>query len=932
MPIPNRELSQFASFLYVDNSSKNISITTTTSYNVGIGSLLPAQKLDVLGNVKVSGNINASGIITANTFVGSVSGISSSATKLLVDSTSVNSNYYFTLIDNASVGTYSTIYTDSGLSYNPNADLLSASKLIVSGISTFAGISSFTGNVTVGIATTNTITFNSRVNSDFLPSTDNSVSLGSSLNKWDKIYANEYKNFTLNNLPTSQSIEPTFGADRILKVNSSATGYEFIDVLDLSAYTFGSFKISKDGNVYTGIGSTVSNRLQISGISTSKLYVGEKVKVFGATPFSDNTLVDPPVTASSSAVKVGVSATVSTYRYWIAQYHLQNGKVGVSSQISPLTGIGMTTLDNFNNVDHIALTLARTDTNHGILVYRQVGITTNINQANLVAILGPKELGSDTSNILWRDYGTYEQTEWSSKGTSNEYNENQIHFPNIATTGYRRGWAIDSIISVGTSSITLNGQYKTNIGIGTTSQVKVVHDNTYALANAIQSAIDSGEKSLDLPSGTYLANKIIIPSGFTLRGNGKNTILKQQYFATDASDGGGNSLTLDGNFVGIGTTNPSDVTIQDLTIDGNSGNNILFNGDIDNYLVYLENVSSSLIKSVEVRNTPAHGVYIYNSRRLSIENSSFVDGCITDRYDFQPLNAQQSQSLRLNDCLFENYPGPVDLSVTTVVSTGGNIIRNCGTGLRIYAASKIITNNNLILGPADEWIPTPDIYDSDYNSINLSIQRGVNFVGPVLQYLENGSPKDISSGRVSIVSAGIGTIVNEGAVNESLGTRFLNFNVTTPDTGTFGRQNGYIQLSMNAAQTSTLGITSSLGYDIIAKEYLANPVGFTTSVAIGSGTWNTIGAGATQYTVTLNDYTQFSGISTGDVVKLVNHAVSPDLSSFELTVSQKIDAGAVTKQLVLTGFTTTSITNGGQTGYISIRNLFTIAKGRIGVL
>lgn len=803
MPIPNRELSQFGSFVYVDNATKNISITTSTSYNVGIGSLLPTEKLDVLGNVNVSGNITVSG---------------------------------------------------------------------------------------------------------------------------------EYENFKLSDLPTSQVIEPTFAADRVLKVNEAGNGYEFVDVLDLNAYLLGSFKISKDGNVYTGIGSTVNNKLRISGIDTSRLYVGEKVKVFGVTPFSDNILVSPPVTATSSATKVGISDPLSTYRYWIAQYHLRNGKVGVSSQISPLSGIEMTNIQNFNNIDHIALTLSRTDTNHGILVYRQVGVTTNINDAKLVAILGPRELGSNVSGILWRDYGTYEQTEWSTKGTLNEFNDNQIHFPNIATTGHRRGWSIDSIISVGSSSITLNSQYKTNIGIGTTSEVKVVHDNTYALESAIQSTIDSGENSLDLPSGTYITNKLTLPSGFTLKGNGKNTVLKQQYFATDSSDGGGNSLPLDGNLVGIGTTNASDVTIQNLTIDGNSSNNILYDGELDNYLVYLENVSSSLIKNVDIRNSPAHGVYVYNSRRLSIENSSFIDGCITDRYDFQPLNAQESETLRINNCLFENYPGPVNLSVTTVVSTGGNIIRNCGTGLRIYAASKIITNNNLILGPADEWIPTPDIYDSDYNSVNLSIQRGVNFTGPVLQYLEDGLPKDISSSKVSIVSAGIGTIINEGAVSESLGTRFINFNVTTPDTGAFGRQNGYIQLSMNAAQTTSLGITSSLGYDIIAKEYLTNPVGFTTYVGIASGIWNVIGVGATQYTITLNDFTQFSGISTGDVVKLVNHSVSPDLSPYELTVERKIDAGAATKQVVLTGFTTTSIVNGNQTGYISIRNLFTIAKGRIGVL
>jgi hypothetical protein len=631
-----------------------------------------------------------------------------------------------------------------------------------------------------------------------------------------------------------------------------------------------------------------------------------------------------------SAVKVGTSTTISTYRYWVAQYHLRNGKVGISSQISPLVGIGMTTIGNFNDIDNISLTLARSDTNHGLLVYRQIGVSANINNAKLIGILGPKELGSNTSEISWIDYGTFDQTEWSPKGTVNEYDSDQIHFPNIATTGQRRGWALDTIVSIGASSIRLNGKYTTNSGDNT---VKVVHDNTYALSLAIDQAITNKQYSLELPSGTYLTNKLIIPSGFTLKGNGKNTVIKTQYFATDLTDGAGNLLSLDGNILGIGTNvTSSDISIYDLTIDGNSGNNILFDGELDNYIMYFDNITSSVFKDIEIRNSPGHGLYLYNSSRVSVDNCSFVDGSITDRYTFSPLHTQESDTLRVNDCLFENYPGPVDLSVNSVVVTGGNIIRNCGTGLRTYASSKITTTNNLILGPADEWIPTPDIYDSDFNSINITIGRGVDFDGPVLQYLENGLPKDISSTKVSIVSAAIGTVVGQGTTIETLGSRFLNFNINTPDSGEYGRANGYIQLSLTSTQTATLGISSALGYNIIAQEYITVPTGFTTYIGIGTGTFNTIGAGSTQYTITLSDPNQFSGISTGDVIKLVNHSVSPDLSFYELTIAEKINAGAADKRLRLTGFTTTSVTDGSPTGYITIRNTFTIAKGRVGVI
>ena len=61
MPIPNRELSQFGSFLYVDNTTRNIGIATTASPNIGIGTTNPFAKLTVIGDTNVSGVISATG-------------------------------------------------------------------------------------------------------------------------------------------------------------------------------------------------------------------------------------------------------------------------------------------------------------------------------------------------------------------------------------------------------------------------------------------------------------------------------------------------------------------------------------------------------------------------------------------------------------------------------------------------------------------------------------------------------------------------------------------------------------------------------------------------------------------------------------------------------------------------------------------------------
>jgi hypothetical protein len=59
MSFPNRELSQFAYFLKVNDTNQKIAITTTATPFVGIGSTNPTEKLDVLGNIKSSGIVSA---------------------------------------------------------------------------------------------------------------------------------------------------------------------------------------------------------------------------------------------------------------------------------------------------------------------------------------------------------------------------------------------------------------------------------------------------------------------------------------------------------------------------------------------------------------------------------------------------------------------------------------------------------------------------------------------------------------------------------------------------------------------------------------------------------------------------------------------------------------------------------------------------------
>lgn len=59
MTYPNRELSQFASFLRVNDANQKIAITTSSTPYIGIGLTDPSEKLEVLGNIKASGIVSA---------------------------------------------------------------------------------------------------------------------------------------------------------------------------------------------------------------------------------------------------------------------------------------------------------------------------------------------------------------------------------------------------------------------------------------------------------------------------------------------------------------------------------------------------------------------------------------------------------------------------------------------------------------------------------------------------------------------------------------------------------------------------------------------------------------------------------------------------------------------------------------------------------
>ena len=55
----NRELSQFGSYVEVDNTTQAVGIATAALPYVGIGTISPQAKLHVVGDIKIDGNFTA---------------------------------------------------------------------------------------------------------------------------------------------------------------------------------------------------------------------------------------------------------------------------------------------------------------------------------------------------------------------------------------------------------------------------------------------------------------------------------------------------------------------------------------------------------------------------------------------------------------------------------------------------------------------------------------------------------------------------------------------------------------------------------------------------------------------------------------------------------------------------------------------------------
>jgi hypothetical protein len=323
----------------------------------------------------------------------------------------------------------------------------------------------------------------------------------------------------------------------------------------------------------------------------------------------------------------------------------------------------------------------------------------------------------------------------------------------------RRGWVDKKITAItqNTTSfdLTIDDWVFVNSVDGSGKfSAQICHNDTSLIQTAITNNAIAGKKSIVLNAKTYVTSLLSLPDNFGLVGTSYITkIRKLPWTGGDTS----NSKLI----VAEEAQGAKSMSIVGVDIDGEASNQFLWPDSTTvnkNYLLdFGTNCSSLLLDRVRITNAPAGGVYATSPIELKVNTSEITDSGITDRYQYSPLVADSGSDTMIVGNRFQNYTDYVDVSVTNKGIVANNVINNCGSGLFVYGSVFFVSSPNVLMGPAQEFLPTPDILNSEYDLINIDLsaaKAASSSYTPTTGgyvYQENGSAFDLSATAGSIV-------------------------------------------------------------------------------------------------------------------------------------------------------------------------------------
>ena len=358
---------------------------TTQSTDTNTGSIYTEGGVGIDKNLNVGGQVNIAGISTFDGYI------------------DANSGAY---IDNIQIGITgdNEIDTTTG---NLTIDSAGGTttiddNLIVSGTSTF------NGNVIFGDATSDTVSFTSRISSNVLPSTDGTLNLGGTSNKWNNVYANNFNGAFIGNADTAtrllNSRNIAITGDLAWNVNfdgsANVTATGTLANSGVAANTYGSsttvpvFAVDAKGRV-TSVTNTGINFSTSTVAQADKLTNSRNIAITGDLSWNVNFDGSANVTATGTLANSGVTA----------------GTYGSSTQVGIVTVDAKGRVTSASNIP-ISFSSATVDKANQLTNARNFSITGDVD-ATAVSFNGTGNVNLvttlDNSGVVAATYGSSTQ-------------------------------------------------------------------------------------------------------------------------------------------------------------------------------------------------------------------------------------------------------------------------------------------------------------------------------------------------------------------------------------------------------------------------------------------------------------------------------------------------------------------------------------------
>jgi len=688
------------------------------------------------------------------------------------------------------------------------------------------------------------------------------------------------------------------------------------------------FNTSVKVNATALSGGTQTSIVTVNPADIDYFNTGQKIRIFGASADNidqDTSNLGIQVNRVGFATPDG-SGNEVTFSYRVAQMDTQSGKISAVSSAVDIT-IEPDEINDFNNNKNLQLVVSRVSSAHNILIYRKIGSEVNY---TLLKVLGPKELGVALSNVVWTDYYDFDVAPWSKRTTQGLFTTDSglVHVPLVASATPKLGWIDTEITQIdpNTNNLTVANSF-----YASQTSIEVVVDDTEAVQLAIDSAKAQNRNSYELENRTYFIKRLEIPDGFTLKGSGDQTRIIKQYWSTETSTGDNTIIRPKSGY-----TSYSNITIRDLRIDGNAQNQYLSTdttSEFLNFAFYLYG-NDLLYENIELDNVIGGGIYAYHptiTNNLTILNSEITSGGLTYSYDYQPLYADECRTIKIAHNTFRDFPGPISVSAVQKGIVSPNIVDNCGEGIFAYGATKIVLSPNVLLGPAGEFIANPDVLNSEYDSVNITLEPNIDFNSPAYVYQENGAFFDFTANQGSLTGLineltkvnNVEELVIPGGSNPDYsqtlgGEDYISFTTPGDANGNFqfrivtGKVNDLLSRAGYSTLLASNPNSQGLVYRIVATEYVP------TKTIVGLGSTD----GNNDYVLPLDSV---DGLNVSDVVRLVNHSTTPASGGLNGTINS---INTISNTITI-DFGVTTIQTPASSGQVALQNNFVVAKGKI---